>query len=99
MTRTHTAFALAVILSAASASNGAETWWPQFRGPNSSGVSESAIPPVEFGPGTNQIWKTSVPPGASSPCVWRDRIFLTSFENGGLQTLCYNRTDGALLWK
>jgi outer membrane protein assembly factor BamB len=24
---------------------------------------------------------------------------LTSFENGGLQTLCYNRIDGALLWK
>jgi outer membrane protein assembly factor BamB len=99
MTKIHTAFVLAVILSAAHASSGAETWWPQFRGPNSSGVSESAIPPVEFGPGTNQIWRTSVPPGASSPCIWRDRIFLTAFEKGGLQTLCYSRSDGALLWK
>jgi outer membrane protein assembly factor BamB len=97
--KNHAAFVLAVIVGMAGAANGAESWWPQFRGPNGSGVAESAMPPVEFGPGTNQIWKTSVPSGASSPCVWRDRIFLTSFENGGVQTLCYNRSNGALLWK
>jgi outer membrane protein assembly factor BamB len=90
---------IAFILSVAGAAGGAESWWPQFRGPNSSGVDESAKPPVELGPGTNQIWKTSVPPGASSPCIWRDWIFLTGFENGGLQTQCYKRSDGALLWK
>jgi len=95
----HTIFVLTVILSVAAAARGAESWWPQFRGPNASGVSESAQPPVEFGPGTNQIWKTSVPPGASSPCIWRDWIFLTTFENGRLQTQCYQRSDGKLLWK
>jgi len=77
----------------------AESWWPQFRGPNCSGVSESAKPPVNFAPGTNQLWKISVPPGASSPCVWRDSIFLTAFEDGKLETLCYQRSDGKLLWK
>jgi outer membrane protein assembly factor BamB len=40
-----------------------------------------------------------VPPGASSPCIWRDWIFLTTFENGRLQTQCYQRSDGKLLWK
>jgi outer membrane protein assembly factor BamB len=94
-----TSFTLAAILALACAACGAESWWPQFRGPNGSGVSESAKPPVEFGPGTNQIWKTSVPPGASSPCIWRNMIFLTTFENGGLQTLCFKRSDGTLLWK
>ena len=43
--------------------------WPQFRGLNASGISGSAQPPTEFAPGTNQLWKTSVPPGMSSPCV------------------------------
>ncbi len=73
--------------------------WSQFRGPNASGVSGSAKPPTEFAPGTNQLWKTSVPSGMSSPCVWRDKIFLTGFEDGKLLTLCYQRSNGNLLWK
>lgn len=89
----------AISLIAAGTAHGAEVWWPQFRGPNASGVSESANPPVDFGPGTNQLWKIAVPPGASSPCVWSDWLFLTAFDNGKLQTLCYQRRDGKLLWK
>jgi len=77
----------------------AESWWPQFRGPNASGISDSAKPPVTFAPGTNQLWKITVPSGASSPCVWGDSIFLTAFEDGKLETLCYARRDGKLLWK
>src|SRR5580704_10462699 len=92
-------FILVITMSVVSVARATESWWPQFRGPNSSGVSESATPPMEFGPGTNQLWKTPVPPGASSPCVWNDRIFLTAFDGGALQTHCYNRTDGKLIWK
>ena len=95
----HAAFIFALTVSVAGAASGTESWWPQFRGLNGCGVSESAKPPVELGPGTNQLWKTPVPPGASSPCVWRDWIFLTAFEGGGLQTHCYKRSDGKLVWK
>ena len=77
----------------------AESWWPQFRGPNCSGVSESAHPPAAFGPGTNQLWKVAVPGGLSSPVVWGDRIFLTAFDEGKLEVHCYARQDGRLLWK
>jgi outer membrane protein assembly factor BamB len=35
----------------------------------------------------------------SSPCVWRDRIFLTAFDAGKLETHCYDRRDGKLIWK
>jgi outer membrane protein assembly factor BamB len=77
-----------VALNSVNVVNAAETWWPQFRGSNGSGVSESAKPPVEFGPGTNQLWKIPVPSGMSSPCVWRDRVFLTAFDGARLQTLC-----------
>src|ERR1700733_6549807 len=92
-------WAFAISFAAMGAASGAEEWWPQFRGPNASGVSESAKPPVDFGPGTNQIWKIAVPSGASSPCVWGDWIFLTAFDGGKLQTLCYQRRDGKLLWQ
>src|SRR5690349_13256396 len=73
--------------------------WPQFRGPNCSGVSESAQPPAAFGPGTNQLWKVAVPSGVSSPIVWGDRIFLTAFDAGRLEVQCYARKDGRSLWK
>jgi outer membrane protein assembly factor BamB len=89
----------AVSLCVAFAASGAESWWPQFRGDNASGVSESAKPPADFGPGSNQLWKTRTPPGASSLSIWRDSIFLTAFEGGRLETCCYKRSDGSLLWK
>jgi len=34
--------------------------WPQFRGPNASGVSEATNLPVSFGPGENVLWQTPV---------------------------------------
>jgi outer membrane protein assembly factor BamB len=89
---------IAAAWAAAITVNAADNW-PQFRGPNASGVSTSAKPPVKFGPGTNQLWKVSAPAGASSPCVWGDAIYLTAFEDGKLETLCYRRRDGKLVWK
>jgi outer membrane protein assembly factor BamB len=72
--------------------------WPEFRGPNASGVSESARPPVKFGPGEGVSWKIDVPWSPSSPCVWGDRLFLTTFSDGKLETRCYGCRDGRLLW-
>ena len=54
--------------------------WPQFRGPNGTGVSASTGLPDEFGPGKNVIWKTALPPGHSSPVLTRNRIFVTAYE-------------------
>ncbi len=72
--------------------------WPQFRGPNGSGIADGDKPPIRFGPGTNEIFKVAVPPGLSSPCVWEDRIFLTALEDGKLVTIGYSATDGKRLW-
>lgn len=77
----------------------AEAWWPQFRGPNCSGVSETAHPPAAFGPGTNQLWKVAVPGGMSSPVVWKDRVFLTTFDGAKLEVHCYARKDGRQVWR
>ena len=72
--------------------------WPQFRGPNGSGVADGDKPPIHFGPGTNEIFKVSAPSGLSSPCVWDDQIFLTAFEDGKLLTISYSAKDGKRLW-
>jgi outer membrane protein assembly factor BamB len=77
----------------------AEAQWPQFRGPNGAGLAEGQKPVVEFGPEKNLLWKATVPPGASSPVIAGDRIFLTGFENKKLFTFCVSRKDGKELWR
>jgi outer membrane protein assembly factor BamB len=74
--------------------------WPQFRGPDASGLCPSCGKvPTEFGPQSNVLWKTTVPVGNSSPIVTGDRIFLTASEGDELITLCVNRTTGKLQWR
>jgi outer membrane protein assembly factor BamB len=91
-----------VVLSsvAVGAQQRGKVWWPQFRGPNSSGLGEGK-PPVNFGPDQNVLWKTAVGPGLSSPIIWGERIFLTEFdrENKRLSTLCIDRRTGKILWR
>jgi outer membrane protein assembly factor BamB len=91
-----------VVLSnfARAAENGAEQWWPQFRGPNASGIG-GGKPPVQFGPDQNVRWKTAVGAGLSSPIVWADRVFLTEFDQASqkLATLCIDRRTGRILWR
>ena len=72
--------------------------WPQFRGPNSSGVAPQANPPVKISLTNGLLWKTEVPWSPSSPCIWGEKIFLSTFADGELQTRCYDRSNGRLLW-
>ena len=73
--------------------------WPQFRGPNGSGVAESDKPPVSFGPSERLLWKTALPLGHSSPIVWHDDIFLTAVEGKSLATIALRRRDGRIRWQ
>ncbi|HMJ88852.1 MAG TPA: PQQ-binding-like beta-propeller repeat protein [Candidatus Acidoferrum sp.] len=73
--------------------------WPQFRGPNSSGVAEKGTPPIVFGKETNLLWKIAVPSGLSSPCIAGDLLFLTAFEDGKLLGVCFDRRNGKELWR
>lgn len=95
-------FLISLILPAfaGAAESAGKAWWPQFRGPNSSGIG-GGNPPVEFGPDRNVRWKAPVGSGLSSPIVWRDRLFLTEFDqrNTQLTTLCLDRRTGHALWR
>ena len=69
--------------------------WPQFRGPNGSGVSASTGLPEVFGPEKNVVWKTPLPPGHSSPVLTRDRMFITAYTKSQKQSAVSKRAVGA----
>src|ERR1044071_3892710 len=73
--------------------------WPQFRGPNGSGVADGFTLPAEFNATKNLVWKTPVPFARSSPVVTADRIFLTASEGDKLITLALDRKTGKVLWR
>lgn len=73
--------------------------WPRFRGPDGSGVAEGEKPPVEFGPDKNLLWSTPIAESPSSPCIWGDAIFLTTFDGGKLWTVCLDRGTGKERWR
>src|SRR5215471_3335874 len=77
--------------------------WSQFRGPNGTGVSAATGLPTEFGPDKNVVWKTTLPPGHSSPVLTRNRIFVTAHsaekENHKLFVICLDRQTGKQIWQ
>ncbi len=85
--------------------------WTQFRGPGGSGVSDAQGGPLRWSDTEGIVWKSDLPgPGASSPIVFGDRIFLTCYTGFGpgitggdlasLQRhlLGLDRASGRLLW-
>jgi outer membrane protein assembly factor BamB len=56
--------------------------WPQFRGPNASGIADDATPPLAWSSTEHVAWTADLPGrGWSSPIVWGDRVFVTSAVN------------------
>lgn len=87
---------LALILSLTLSARGEN--WPQWRGPHNDGVSTEKNLVAEWGPEKNVVWKCPLPgPGASTPAIWGDRIFLTAQAEGDLVVMCIG-TDGKEKW-
>ena len=71
--------------------------WAQWRGPEMSGVSRTAKPPVEWSETRNIKWKVQIPGrGSSSPVVWNDRIFLLTAVPVGISGDAQHEPRGAL---
>ncbi len=74
--------------------------WPQFRGPNGTGVApEGSRPPTTFGPTQNARWKVACPEGHSSPIVAGENLVLTAFQGRQLLTLAFRRDSGRVAWR
>jgi outer membrane protein assembly factor BamB len=88
------ALSLLLTVSVARAEN-----WPQWRGPNSNGVSGEKNLPAKWDLSRNLAWKAPLPGmGGATPIVWGDRIFVTSEDGADLALVCLN-TAGKVLWK
>ena len=99
-----------VLLAGASAVCAAD--WSGFRGPDRSGVSKETGLPLEWSATKNILWKRELPgPGASSPIVFGDRVYVTSYSGYGLDPkapgnladlkrhlLCVDAKSGQVLW-
>src|SRR5204863_2810970 len=76
--------------------------WPQFRGPGGLGIGNDKMSlPSEFGPTKALLWKTELPLGHGSPCIWGDRIFVTGFDPADrkLEVIALNRVSGVIVWR
>jgi outer membrane protein assembly factor BamB len=97
---------LTVLLSVNAYSNSGSDHWPTWRGPDATGASKSANPPLTWSETENIKWKVAVPGnGLSSPIVWADKIFFltaTKSEKKGafkFDFVCMDRNTGKILWQ
>jgi outer membrane protein assembly factor BamB len=94
---------VALIAAAAltGASTAAEFDWPAWRGPAGSGHTAETGVPTQWD-ASAVAWKSVLPGrGQSSPVIWGDRIFLTSYLEEGRKRLvfCVDRRNGSVLWQ
>jgi outer membrane protein assembly factor BamB len=73
--------------------------WPQWRGIHGDGISLEKNLPVEWAADKNMLWSVPLPGMAgSTPCVWGDKLFLSTESKDGLNLVCINATDGKEVW-
>jgi outer membrane protein assembly factor BamB len=82
---------------------GADTNWPEFRGPRGDGISTSTGLPLHWGEegGSGAIkWHTPIHGRAwSSPVIWDEQIWMTTATEDGreLWVVCVDRDSGKIL--
>jgi outer membrane protein assembly factor BamB len=72
--------------------------WPQFRGPNGTGVAEGHALPDQIQPG-QELWKAFVPSGHSSPVVVSGHVYVTAADGEDLLTIAFDVRNGKELWR
>jgi outer membrane protein assembly factor BamB len=78
----------------------AGTEWRHWRGPHFDGSSDAKNLPDKLDPDKPR-WKTTMPgPGAGTPIVAGDRVFVSALDKASkkLLAICVSRADGKILW-
>jgi outer membrane protein assembly factor BamB len=75
--------------------------WPQFRGPNCSGISDvKATLPVRFSAKEGVAWSAKVGDGIGSPIVVDQRVFVSGMTGPETVSLfAFDATSGQELWR
>ena len=95
-TSLRTTIAAGMVLCALASSNAED--WPSWRGPSHNGSRSGGNYPTKWSP-DSAAWSVALPgKGASCPIVWRQRIYLTSPDNGADVVLALD-LDGKQVWK
>src|SRR2546423_2827117 len=74
--------------------------WPEWRGPQGTGICTETNLPSVWGTNQNIRWKTALPePGNSTPVVWGNRVFVTQAIGNRRTLMCCDRADGKVVWQ
>lgn len=77
--------------------------WPQFRGPESAGVSKEKNLPVKWSETEGIKWKVDLPGrGLSNPVIADGRVYVTAssaYQEQRLHLLCFDEETGKLVWE
>ena len=75
--------------------------WPQFRGPNCTGISQTAMSlPVEFSVTKNVRWSNDVGDGVGCPVVAAGRVFVSgAVDEQTIGLFAFDARTGQELWK
>ena len=80
----------------------AEQPWPRFLGPQGRATSADSQLPLSWSDNENVKWRSPIGPGSSSPIVWSNRVFVTSYSGDGDRVIrslhCIDRKTGKSLW-
>jgi outer membrane protein assembly factor BamB len=94
------ALSIVVLVSVSSAESSAADW-PQFRGPNCSGISSSKQAlPVEFSAEKNVKWSVDLGDGIGCPVVAAGRVFTSGMvDKETLGLFAFDAETGKKLWE
>lgn len=74
--------------------------WPQFRGPNCSGVSTSKHLPVEFSTTDKLRWEATLGEGVSCPIVVAGKLYNTAMTGAEeFSVFCHEASTGKQIWQ
>jgi outer membrane protein assembly factor BamB len=91
---------LAIVVMSLSVVQAAD--WPHWRGPCYNGSSDEKNLPSKWSRTDNIAWSVDLPgTSAATPIIWKDRLFLSSVDSDRdtLLAMCFDRTNGKLLWQ
>ncbi len=74
--------------------------WPQWRGPNSDGISAEKNIPTKWSATEHVVWRSELPgQGGATPIIWDDSIFVTSAKGDDLVLISISAKDGKQNWQ
>jgi outer membrane protein assembly factor BamB len=90
------AFLLGFLVTCAAAADN----WPAWRGAEGTGAATENKLPLRWSTNENVRWRVPLPErGNSTPIVWERRVFLTQADGSRRTLMCFDRSNGKLLWK